>query len=247
MEFFSNFTWAVPHAFSDAVALCRFEEGDVLYDTPKAYDGPWGEAVQYINRSLQVRYPARATSTEKEKKGGVFEQNWTSEVRIELYEKQKKVGAGQIITTQGRLYTALWKGDLGVLYDDTENPPLPVNARNVTRHLKGVKKKALSYSDGQPVFAMVRDRANQVSRAKYIKVHAKLKKHLYSEPKMISPEYSGLENWDIIAPTIEIAFFIVKEITPKELGLLVKEAVYVPAKAATKDMFKLSAHGVIFK
>lgn len=78
MEFFSNFTWAVPHAFSDAVGLCRFEEGDMLYDTAKAYEGEWGDAVKYINHSLQVRYPARATSGEKEKSGGIFEKNWSS-------------------------------------------------------------------------------------------------------------------------------------------------------------------------
>ncbi|MDO6564656.1 hypothetical protein Q4488_14830 [Amphritea sp. 1_MG-2023] len=112
MEFFSNFSWAVPQSFSDAVALCRFEEGDVLYDTSKAYDGSWGEAVKQITYFLQVRYPIRATSGEKGNVGGVFEKNWSSEVRIELYKNQEKVGIGQITTTQGRLYTAIWKGDL---------------------------------------------------------------------------------------------------------------------------------------
>lgn len=46
MEFFSGFKWAVPGAFSDAVALCRFEEGDTLYDTKNAYNDDWEKASQ---------------------------------------------------------------------------------------------------------------------------------------------------------------------------------------------------------
>jgi len=247
MEFFSNFNWAVPQAFSDAVALCRFEEGDVLYDTSKAYDSSWKEAIKHITHSLQVRYPARATSSEKEKVGGVFEKNWNSEVRIELYKKQEKVGVGQIKTTQGRLYTVLWKGDLAVLETDTEEPPLPIKAKNVTKQLKGVKENALELSVGFPVFVMVRDRSNQVSREKYLKIYAKLKKHIFGNPEMLTPEKAGLKSWDTIAPTIEIAFFPVNGINREELELLIKEAVYVPSKNARKDMFRIGAHGMVFE
>ncbi len=247
MEFFSNFSWAVPQAFSDAVALCRFEEGDVLYDTPKAYDSSWCESLKHITYSLQVRYPTRATSSEKEKVGGVFEKNWDSEVRIELYKKQEKVGIGQITTTQGRLYTAIWKGNLTVLENDTEAPPLPFNVKNVTKQLKELKEIALAVSAGYPIFAMARDRSNQVSREKYLKIYAMLKKHLAGEPKILTPENSGLKNWDAIAPTIEIAFFPMNGINREELESLVKKAVYVPSNNTKKDMFRIGAHGVVFE
>jgi hypothetical protein len=39
MDFFPKFKWAVPHAFGDALAACRFEQGDILYDTLMAYEG----------------------------------------------------------------------------------------------------------------------------------------------------------------------------------------------------------------
>lgn len=247
MEFFSNFSWAVPQAFSDAVALCRFEEGDVLYDTRRAYDGSWSEALKHITYSLQVRYPARATVSEKEKVGGVFEKNWDSEVRIELYKNQEKVSIGQITTTQGRLYTAIWKGDLTVLENDTEAPPLPINVKNVTKQLTELKEIALGLSVGFPIFAMVRDRSNQVSREKYLKVYAMLKKYLSGEPKMLTPENARLKNWDVIAPTIEIAFFPVNRINREKLESLVKQAVYVPSKNAKKNMFRIGAHGAIFE
>jgi len=92
----------------------------------------------------------------------------------------------------------------------------------------------------------VRDRSNQVSREKYLKVYAKLKEHLYGKPEMLTPENAGLESWDAIAPTIEIAFFPVNRINREELELLIKEAVYVPSKNAKKDMFRIGAHGVVF-
>lgn len=247
MEFFPGFTWAVPQAFSDAVALCRFEEGDMLYDTPKAYEGNWGDAIKYITHSLQVRYPVRATTGEKEKSGGIFEKNWNSEVRIELYKKQEKVGVGQIRTTQGRLYTALWKGDLTVLELDSEEPPIPLNARQVTKQLNEVRTKALEFAVGFPVFVMVCDRSNQISREKYLKVHAQLKEHLSGEPQLLEPRHSGLKDWKVIAPTVEMAFFSVNGINCEQLESLVKEAVYVPVINAKKEMFKIGAHGAIFE
>ncbi len=38
MEFIQVFNWAVPTGFNDAIAQCRFDLGDSLYDTKKAYD-----------------------------------------------------------------------------------------------------------------------------------------------------------------------------------------------------------------
>lgn len=81
MEFFSGFKWAVPVAFSDTVSLCRFEEVDTLYDTPKAYDDEWGKASKHIEYSMQVRYPARVTGGAGASESGVFTSNWKSEVR----------------------------------------------------------------------------------------------------------------------------------------------------------------------
>ena len=43
-NFLDGFLWAVPTAFSDPLAACRFEQGDILYDTKKAYEGTWGRS-----------------------------------------------------------------------------------------------------------------------------------------------------------------------------------------------------------
>jgi len=246
MEFFTGFKWAVPVAFSDAVSLCRFEEGDLLYDTPRAYDDEWGKANKHIEYSMQVRYPARVTGGTGASDSGVFTSNWKSEVRVELYKHLEKMGVGQIETTQGRLYTALWKGDVTILKRDTEEPQVPFTVQQVTRSLAESAETAKRLSAKYPVFVMARDLSNPISREKYSKILSKLKKHLAGEPQLLRPKSAGFNGWANVAPTIEIAFFITNGVSTEQLHNLVKEAVYVPAKDATKDMFRISAHGAIF-
>lgn len=238
--------WAVPVAFSDAASLCRFEEGDILYDTPKAYDDEWGQACKHIEYSLQVRYPVRVTGVAAERESGIFASNWNSEVRVELCKRLEKVGVGQLETTQGRLYTALWEGDVKILKCDTEAPQIPITVQQVTRNLGEASETAKGLSIGYPVFVMVRDLSNPISREKYSKVFSKLKKHLSGEPKLLCPKSAGLRDWAIIAPTIDIAFLQTNGVTADELHDLVKEAVYFPAKDAKKEMFRILAHGAIF-
>lgn len=245
MEFFSGFKWAVPVAFSDAVSLCRFEEGDILYDTTKAYD-EWGKASKHIEYSMQVRYPTRVTGGAGASESGVFTSNWKSEVRVELYKHLEKVGVGQIETTQGRVYTALWKGDAAILKLDTEEPQIPFTVQQVTRSLTETSDTARSLSTKYPVFVMTRDLSNPISREKYSKIRSKLKRHLAGEPQLRRPKQAGLNDWANIAPTVEVAFFVASGGSVEELHDLVKEAVYVPAKDAKKEMFRIAAHGIIF-
>lgn len=247
MEFFSGFSWAVPVAFSDAVALCRFEEGDILYDTPKAYDKEWGKASGHIEYAMQVRYPGRVTGGARADESGVFASNWTSKVRVDLYKRLQKLGVGQIETTQGRLYTALWKGDRTVLELCTEEPPLPFTVRHVTGKLAEASATAGKMPTNYPIFAMAHDLSNQVSRDKYAKIHLKLKKHLTGEPRLLHPKSAGLYDWANIAPTIDIAFFIINSMSAEELHNSVQEAVYIPAKGCKKGKFRIAAHGVIFQ
>ena len=246
MDFFLGFKWAVPVAFSDAVALCRFEEGDILYDTPKAYDEEWGEASKHIEYSMQVRYPDRVTGVAHANESGVFTSNWKSEVRVELYRHFEIVGVGQIETTQGRLYTALWKGDITLLKRDADEPQIPLTVQQVTRNLTEASDTAKKLSTKFPIFVMARDMSNPISRDKYFKIFSKMEKHLSGEPELLHPKLAGFNDWANIAPTIDIAFFLTSGVSAAQIHNLVKEAVYVPAKDATKDMFRLSAHGAIF-
>lgn len=246
MDYFSGFAWAVPRAFSDAVALCRFEEGDTLYDTKAAYEKEWDEDKNNIKYFLQVHYPGRVTGAIAGNYGSQFRANWHSELRLDLYEDHQKVGLGQIHTTQGRLYELLWKGDLRVLDTSTDEPMVPLSIPDVTRKLEQTRLIAEKVAKGDPVFVMAVDQSSAVSRAKILSLTASLGKQLRNGMTTMAPVDSGLRDYKRIAPSVEIAYFTTPELRRDSLHDLVKKAVYVPSKNAKKDMFSIARHGLIF-
>jgi len=149
-------------------------------------------------------------------------------------------------TTQGRLYYALWKGNLDVLDLKSENPKVPLGVKEITSSLNQSEEKAKLVSPNSPVFVMVRDFSNPVSSEKYLKILSVLNSHLESKPIVLTPREVGFIEYDSIAPTIEIVFFPVCGIDVDEVFKIVKKAVYIPTSGAKKDMFRMSAHGVIF-
>ncbi|MBF0378047.1 MAG: hypothetical protein HQK72_11265 [Desulfamplus sp.] len=137
MEFYEGFKWAVPKNFKDAVANCFFEEGDMLYNTPIAYEGKWGDAVKHIEHALQVQLPKSGTvikTTDEEKSR--FAANWNSLVKIHFL-----IGGGDynnqlINTTQGRLFTFLRTGSFAILNPNTSQPQPPLLARELQSKLR---------------------------------------------------------------------------------------------------------------
>lgn len=233
-------------AFSTSVAQARFAEGDILYDRITAYNCDWGKASESVGHMIQVRYPARANDGSDQNGREVFARNWTTEVRADLYFRLNKVTPGQIRTTQGRLYTTLWKGQIDALFEDrTPEPPIPETALQVTRRLAVPPDVANKLAGGHPTFLMVRDVSNNVSLEKYQKVLAELTPCMSGAPQMITPTVAGLDSSGNIAPTVEIALFQTEGISAHQVEALVKKAVYTPGKGSHKDMFRLSAHGLI--
>jgi hypothetical protein len=242
MEFFSNFKWAVPAAFSDAVSLCCFEEGDTFYDSRTAYEKDWPIARREIEYSIQVRFPARATSHVTQEGESVFDSNWGSIVKVDLYEKLNKIKS--ITTTQGKLYSVLWKGDVQLL-DSLRSPAKPIKLKKIMSKLDEIKPHLSNYSKGYRLFILPRDSSTTLSKKKFSKVYSSLSNHLYSEPELLSPKEAGFEKWEQFAPTIDLAVFRLTSLNENELLELVKSAVYVPSRSAKKSMFRLASHGMI--
>ncbi|WP_152555566.1 hypothetical protein [Methylomarinum vadi] len=174
MDFFNGFSWAMPKAFADALAACQFEEGDTLYDTQKAYGGDWGDAKKHIHYHIQVREPARGSTGSREISGSVFNKNWDSEVFFELVNHKERVIPQFIRTTQGRLYSALWHGDLSLLDDKLPNPKKPIQLRDVNKNLKDTIPFAKELAGSNPVFVMARDFSNTISTTKHLNVKSTL-------------------------------------------------------------------------
>jgi hypothetical protein len=156
------------------------------------------------------------------------------------------VGAGQVKTTQGRLYTTLWKGQIDILFEDKSlHPLLPTTSQALSKNLEKTSQISQCLPQGHTTFIMVRDISNSISRSKYQKVQAKLHSHMSQDPIILTPKEARCFNTENIAPTVDIALFPTIGIEASQLEDLVKQAVYVPGKDAKRDMFRLSAHGII--
>lgn len=240
--FFSSFHWAVPFAFADAVNLCRFEEGDILYDTALAYSTCWDKAHDQVALTLQVRHPARSSSAAKGA-GGVFEKNWYSEVRVDLYKNLRH--AVSITTTQGKLYSALWKGNLDFL-EAPDDPSLPIRLKQIMPMLKDFPHQLTDHASGHLTFVLPRDISNSISKLKYQKISSALNPYLHTKkPRVLLPEDAGLPHCEAISPTIDIVLFPVTLNSKDELTECIKAAVYRPSQNAKKSMFRVASHGVM--
>ena len=246
MEFISGFQWAIPMAFADSVGKARFVEGDILYDNAAAYRSDWWVATSAINHTIQVRWPARASDLNDQSERDVFKRNWDSEVRLELYSQLQTIGSTQIKSTQGRLYTALWKGNLDALFEEkTPTPHLPVTAHQISKNIEKFRRATLLSTAGYTSFVMVRDICNAISRDKFQKIAAKLRPYMSRPPTLMTPEELNLPDFDLVTPTVDIAVFTTPGIDQSQLEELVKQTVYVPGKGAMTSMFRLSSHGII--
>lgn len=245
INFFDGFQWAVPESFSDAVNLCNFEEGDIFYDNKSPYLDDWSTACQKIGHSIQVKaaysgsLPAGASDAQQ------FSVNWGAEVCLDLFLKQKRTSPGQIHTTQGRLYTALWRGDLKILDSAVPAPVPPIRLRDAGKSIIKVSDAISQYADGGVAFAMMYDRSSPVSRSKFNKIVGVLDDVMIGDPVLVNPYLVDFDSVDMFAPTIVLAIFRVDRMSCHDLHESIKKAVYVPAKDAKRDMFRISAHGII--
>lgn len=248
-EYFKCFAWALPMAFREPLASCRFEQGDILYNTPKAYEGTWADALQHLSFSMQIKSPARGSTTKIEKDADfIFSENWRQPVVLDLTEyPSKKIRS--ITTTQGRLYTALWKDDLSILNSDTPEPPVPILSREVLKELSltdGVIFQKVAHDVAKPViFFMPFDETRDILRAKRQKVEACLKQEFQVHLRLVEPEELSLANARYYVPTLKIACFIMNTSEINKVYSCLKSALYVPAKIKKTDAerFRLEAHG----
>ena len=249
-EFFDGFAWAIPSAFADSLGTCRFEQGDILYDTKKAYQGTWGESLPHISYSIQIKSPPRGSATKSQKKEkSVFTDYWNQRVIFDLTDHKRRK-TQQVTTTQGRLYTLLWTNDVRTLDEETDDPLIPTLATDIVRDLSKTadyfKRTVAQTMDNGTIFLMPYDRSRRLLRVKFSKVTKEFSKRFLNRiVHLVTPEEAGLRSQNGFAPTIRIACFCVANESTSAVKEAVKEALYTPAKEkkTTKKQFRISAHG----
>ena len=273
-NYFNEFKWALPKAFKDPLATCRFEQGDTLYNTQKAYEGSWEDALKHIQYCIQVELPVRGLKTRFKNidlspnlQGGshailidevgrknedlIFVDNWHSDVSLSLttFPKGDKKN---IKTSQGRLYMALWKGDISFIEQpdrDLLMPRLPKDSRKdipATERLL-IDKYSTNLKSPQ-LFIMPTDETRDVLWSKYLRVKAIISKHYEFQLLSLAPAEIGLPHAMEYLPTLKFACFVFDATNKVALLGHLKEALYMPAKnrKTSVDRFNLEMHGYLF-
>ncbi len=252
-NYFKGFKWALPKSFSDALSKCLFEVGDVIYDTSEAYSVPWDEAKKIIKNSIQIKsiFAINILSDEKNNESSFFE-NWNSEVVFDLFY-YPNMNKKEIKTTQGRLYSFLWKGNDEFIFFKNSFVEKPIMLKSVFKNndkyqLEILKKSNPNYDF---IFYFPVDVSNESYDEKYRKIISSFKRNSDSikfDIKHYAPEQLNLKYSLSFCPTIE---FIVFELSGSQIKIneALKNALYKPSrnKKTDKEYFRLKSHGILVR
>lgn len=253
MDFIAGFAWPVPLAFASAVAACRFEQGDVLYSDASAYEAwsaDWLKAERGPDCSIQVLAPSRsARATTAEDSGKRFHSNWESPVEIELTGGVGEAAEART-TTQGRLFSCLWHGALGLLDEDAKAPEPPALQRDLHGRLRealpALRRRLLADGGaaGRSLYVWVVDQASESSRAKAHAIEAVLAERFGVTRCDLSPAEAELEGAAVFHPALGLRALLVSEADPQPVEAALKALLYTPSEGKA-DRFALSRHGVL--
>ena len=251
MDFIEGFGWPVPRALAGAVSACRFEQGDVLYSDPLAY-GAWPRGRKGLSFAIQVLDPpksARVLAPGSE--GNRFEANWNSSLELELTEfGQERVE--RRVTTQGRLFCCLWRGDETQLEARGDAPELPVSQRELHRRLEEALPAALArFRDGRAkgtrgaasLYLAAVDDANDAARSKAKAVQDVLEAQFDVKSNRLSPAAAGLEGADAFHPALWIQALLVPGQAPEAIEERLRGLLY--GGASESGRFSLARHGLL--
>lgn len=238
-KYFDGFNWPVPRAFSEALAKCRLEQGDVLYSNRCAYELAWGDAKKNLEYSVQIISPPRSIGgSSSDSTDGIFVSNWGSPVEFELINYQNG-SKERKKTYQGNLYMILVSGDLSLM-DQDEISITPMTVSKVGKILSDIPFKKTKESQ----FLLAIDATSEILRVKKGKIESALKgkSSIQEYPAYSLSSFSKFK----VLPTISIVVFDI-DLSLSETEVAIKEAVYVPVKnkKTDRERFRLRDHGLL--
>lgn len=271
VKVFPRFKWCVPAAFSEALGQCLFTRGDILYHSVRAYEA-WDQtfyASGALKYSVQVTYPSRLTSggtesgsvaeghEENEQKAlGRFKTNWGSRVELDFRTYPEEGQLKHIITTQGRLFTMLWRGSLDIIAPESPSPPVPLLVSDANNKKAQVLEGAVDAftrrirdSAHVPIlFAFAYDPTNGISAEKYRSIKLALRKVSSDiEEIRLTPEETRVAVYESYSPTLEFCCFAIADTDEGTIRKSLKKALYLPSKDRKTDVdrFDLRKHGLL--
>lgn len=237
MKFYQQFKWAVPDAFTEALADCFFVKGDTLYDDKRAYL-PWD--TKNLNFSIQVQMPERNKIIDT-----AFYQNWFSSALLLLVDYKNNFSKTYIESTQGRLFTLLWKGDLRVLNLEVPEPQPPLLVKELKAFLKRDLK--IPASKDEVIFGMPYDPTNAVAQEKKKILDVLLKNNFQFDIFDVYPSKANISECTVFsfAPTVCFKCYRIKSIDMIKISEILKNALYRPQNGKDTGRFNIERHGVL--
>ncbi len=250
LTFFRGFSWAVPTGFRAALACCRFDQGDTLYDSSDAYNKPWQDKGSKLHYSLQVQTHYSTTPSSAGDAERAFGASWGDGVTVALTD-HKEGETRSIHTTQGGLYSVLWKGDVSLF--DATNAALrpPRMAGDLQRELASaageISKRHSSKMTGGYVFAFAVDHVSMTQVLKARSVESALRSLGEGESRTLEPGDAGLGG--DACPTVLLHSHAVASGKREQIVAALKKQLYKPAKDRKTDVdrFNLDRHGCLFE
>lgn len=246
-DWIRGFAWPVPRSFAPAVSHSRFEQGDVLYADPSGYtawpqEGPTGAFLQVLDPPKT----ARAFSGEAE--GDRFSVGWGSPVTVEVHAH---VGAEPIqqTTTQGRLFTTLWRGELAWL-EATAEPPMPNGLKDLQARLgEAVSTISRHFADEASLtdgllFLLAVDEASESGRVKADAIEAVLADRFEIHRVELSPADAGLDDADALHPALMVRGLAIASSEASVVERHLADLLYAGGNG-TVSRFSLARHGLL--
>lgn len=259
LQLYSGFAWAVPQAFGAALHACRFEQGDVLYSDAAAYDEskrgkpPSGYHIQVLDPPRT----SRAVSAEGE--GQRFFSNWESPVRFEWMDYRKKTSE-QRKSSQGGLFTCLWRGDLDALDESRQQelvrPKLLRDLQACVADSTAAIVDQLGQSKRTPgqknsaaprgrLFVIAIDLASDASRAKVQSIARPLEAKFEIGLREFLPADLELTESAHFHPALRLLGITIATEDDSQIEGVLRDILYAGGKAAGKEggRFQLTRHG----
>ncbi len=240
-EKYLGLRWYLPSYFKDSLAKCRFEQGTIIYKD-KPIGKNWGEQIKHIDYLIQIQYPP-STMTSGSGDESVIKSNWDSEVILErFYPKTKEKET--IKTTQGRLFTFLWKDNLEILHDTKPllSPLFKIPNNSIIKHFISGK-----IPDGNVGFAFVYNPINDILISKLSSIKKKASSIYSFEELTFSIEEScekiEMENTIGIYPLLNVKLLLFRDAEFEDIHELIKNVVY----KGKMGQFSIKSHGLLIQ
>lgn len=249
-QYFDGFKWAVPNAFLDALGACQFSRGDTLYSSSIAYQ-EWNDEFYKKAKgmhSLKVLSPeVKPVSTS----GNLFQLNWDEKAEVETYTIGEADSPKRQLTTQGRIYCLIWRGDLSILNINNPPPEKIQMAGDILRSLGSCKSTIRQHvlrevPGAMSYFAFPHDLCSELLNNKYKNLVSGLHSTLDATMFSLTPDKISVPDSCRVSPTITLRVFAFGTGNEDSISSTLKAILYrEPAnKKSNAGKFRIAAHGL---